>query len=139
MRMRAAFISNGLADLRAALSALASGDDRLWQRAEVAARPLFDPAAQVAASLTATPDLATAAAWCGGAELHPEPAPRLHLPVYRFEGPTHWFRAPELLGSAPAAILPTPQPRIADGWIDRLIEGDLTPAQMLRHLQEDVT
>lgn len=143
MRVRAAFVSHGLADLRSALAALAAGDDRLWQRGEVAGRPLFDPAAQPAASLNAAPDLSTATAWCAGADLNPVPAARLHLPVYRFEGRAQWFRAPA--AAKPELIAPEPakasasRPQVSDGWIDRMIDGDISPAQMLRHLQEDVT
>lgn len=143
MRMRAAFVSHGMADLRAALSALAAGDDRLWQRGEVTGRPLFDPAAQPVASLTAAPDLAAATAWCGGADLRPDPARRLHLPVYQFEGQAHWFRAPAAVQATPVAPepakSPAPQPPVSDRWLDRMIDGDISPAQLLRHLQEDVT
>ncbi len=143
MRMRAAFVSHGMADLRAALSALAAGDDRLWQRGEVTGRPLFDPAAQPVASLTAAPELTAATAWCGGADLHPAPARRLHLPVYQFEGQAHWFRAPAAVQPAAASPetvkAPAPQPPVCDRWLDRMIDGDISPAQLLRHLQEDVT
>lgn len=143
MRVRAAIVSHGLADLRAALAALAAGDDRLWQRGEVAGRPLFDPAAQPAASLSAAPDLATATAWCGEVDLLPVAARRLHLPVYRFEGQAHWFRAPA--AAQPAQIAPEPDKApalrlpVSDSRLDRMIDGDISPAQILRYLQEDVT
>ena len=81
--------------------------------------------------------------WCGEVDLLPVAARRLHLPVYRFEGQAHWFRAPA--AAQPAQIAPEPDKApalrlpVSDSRLDRMIDGDISPAQILRYLQEDVT
>ena len=132
MRIRAALVSQDLTSLLPALLALAEGDDRLWLRADAGPRPLFDPAARSEPSLTPAADLACARAWVAGAELVVPAQPRLHLPIYRFEGAAHWF-------GAPAPAQPAPPPKMTDRWLDALIDRQITPAQMLQHLQEEAT
>ncbi|WP_429941292.1 SDR family NAD(P)-dependent oxidoreductase (plasmid) [Agrobacterium vitis] len=140
MRIRAAFVSRDLSDLRTALAALADGQDSGWVRGAVAGCPLFDPAARVAASLPLNADAATAAAWCAGAEILPldETGSRLHLPIYPFEGQAHWFRAP--VAETAVRRLPQADPahRFTMDLLDRFIDGQVDAAEALLRVSEDV-
>ncbi len=141
MRVRAAFVSDSMAGLRKGLMSLASGHDDSCARGMVPGRPLFDPAARITASLAANADMATAEAWCAGAELLPADrlVPRLHLPGYPFEGQAHWYRLPVTDAVEPPAVQLSPARDVVAALLDQFIDGQVDAAEALLRLSEDVT
>jgi len=75
---------------------------------------------------------AAAEAWCSGHVVNldgdDENAPRLHLPVYPFEGAHHWFTTTEQTVLASALVLPSHAD--ANAALDDLISDRISLAQV---------
>ena len=138
MRERIAFVAATQSEVQAALRQVARGDHAgLWSATLPGASAIPRSEAPSTSRDCSTME-AAAEAWCSGHDVclpgDDETAPRLHLPVYPFEGAHHWFTSSEqpVVASAPVP----PSHADANALLDDLISDRISLAQVASALDQ---
>jgi len=132
MRERVAFVATTQSEVKAAFEKVALGNHAgLWSATLPGANAMPQSEAPNTSRDCSTLE-AAAEAWCSGHVVNldgdDENAPRLHLPVYPFEGAHHWFTTTEQTVLASALVLPSHAD--ANAALDDLISDRISLAQV---------